>query len=56
MKRVTLTDEQRMALQVIISMEIKDSIASKSLGIKPVFSIKELKVLYKKISGREWEE
>ena len=55
-KQITVNDEQRITLQVIISMEIKSSMASESLGIEPVFSVKELKALYKKFAGHEWEE
>ena len=55
-KTVTVNNQERITLQVIITEEIKSSMASKSLGIEPVFSVKELKDLYKKFAGHEWEE
>lgn len=55
-KLITLNDQERITLQVIITQEIKSSEASESLGIEPVFSVKELKALYEKISGHEWEK
>ena len=56
MKSITLPVEQRIILKVVLSKEIRSSMTSISLGIEPVFSVGELKALYKKIAGYEWEK
>lgn len=55
MKRITLTDEEKAILEVIMSMEIQSDVEYKKIGIEPAFSTEQLKALYKKIAGYEWE-
>ena len=54
-KQISFTGHERLIMQVTITQEIKSSMASESLSIEPVFSVEELKALYKKISGHEWD-
>lgn len=57
MKRVTLTDEEKIALQTMVSLEIKSNKKAEKIGItEPVWGTKNLKALYKKIAGHEWED
>lgn len=54
-KEFYLTEREQIVIRIALSMEIKSSEASKSLDIEPVFSTKELKALYRKIAGHEWD-
>lgn len=55
-KRVTLTNEEQIALQTMVSLEIKNNRKCKEMGIAPVWETEKLKALYEKIAGREWED
>ena len=55
-KKVHLTGEERLAVQTMLSLEIKSNIETKEMGIEPVFKTEMLKALYKKLAGFEWEE
>ena len=52
-KRVSLNDEERIALQTMVSLEIKNNKEADELGIEPVWKTKDLKTLYKKLTGYE---
>lgn len=54
-KQVHLTGKERLAIQTMISMEIKSNIEAEEMCIEPVFKTEMLKALYKKIAGFEWE-
>ena len=53
-KRISLTDDERIALQTMVSLEIKNNHKCEEIGIAPVWETEELKALYKKIAGHEW--
>lgn len=56
-KRVELTHDEKIALQTMVSLEIKSNKKAEEIGItEPVWGTENLKALYKKISGHEWEE
>lgn len=56
-KRVSLTLDERIALQTMVSLEIKSNKKAEEIGItKLAWGTENLKALYKKISGHEWEE
>lgn len=55
-KQVHLTGQERLAVQTILSMEIKSNKEAEEMGIKPVFNTKMLQDLYKKLAGFEWKE
>lgn len=55
-KQVRLTEEEKLAVQTMISLEIKSSIKAKKMDIEPVFKTEMLKALYEKIAGHEWRE
>ena len=53
-KQVYLTEEERMIMQTVLSLEIQANEASLSFNIEPAFKTKTLKNLYEKIAGHEW--
>lgn len=55
-KRVSLNDEERITLKIMVSLEIKNNKKADELGIEPVWKTKNLKALYKKLAGFEWKE
>lgn len=55
-KQVYLTGKERLAVQTMLSMEIKSNKEAEEMGIEPVFNTKMLKALYEKLAGFEWEE
>lgn len=55
-KQVYLTGDERLIVQTMLSLEIKSNIDCEKMGIDPAFDTKTMKALYKKITGREWEE
>lgn len=55
-KKFHLTEREQIIIRTALSMEIQSSTASEELKIIPVFSTKELKALYEKISGRNYDE
>lgn len=56
-KQVYLTGKERLAIQTMISLEIRANITDcKEWGIKPAFETEMLKALYKKLAGFEWNE
>ena len=54
-KEFYLTEREQIIIRVTLSMEIQSSTASEELEIVPVFGTKELKALYRKIAGHEWD-
>lgn len=55
-KEFYLTEREQIIIRTALSMEIQSSTASEELEIIPVFSTKELKALYRKIAGHEWDK
>ena len=55
-KQVYLTGKERLAVQTMISLEIKSNKEAEEMGIKPVFKTEMLKALYEKLAGFEWKE
>lgn len=55
-KQVYLTGKERLAVQTMVSMEIKSNIDCQEMGIEPAFDTEVLKALYKKLAGYEWKE
>lgn len=55
-KQVYLTGKERLAVQTMLSMEIKSNKEAEEMGIKPVFGTEMLKALYEKLAGFEWKE
>lgn len=55
-KRISLNDRERIVLQSMISANIKRNKKAEELGIETANTTEELKALYKKIAGYEWEE
>lgn len=55
-KQVHLTGKERLAVQTMLSLEIKSNIEAEKMGIEPVFKTEMLKTLYKKLAGFEWKE
>lgn len=54
-KEFYLTEREQIIIRTALSMEIQSSTASEELEIIPVFCTKELKALYRKITGHEWD-
>ena len=57
-KRVTLTEEERIALQTMVYLEIKsirEAEEIEEMDIEPVFDAEMLKTLYQKLA-RLWKE
>lgn len=55
-KMISLSDDERIALQVLIKLELRKNKECEKIGIEPAFRTKGLKELYKKIAGYECEE
>lgn len=55
-KQVNLTGEERLAIKTLVSMDIRDNIKRKEMGIEPAFDTEMLMNLYYKLAGYEWEE
>lgn len=55
-KQVYLTGKERLAIQTMVSMEIKSNLECKEMGIEPAFSTEMLRDLYRKLAGYEWTE
>lgn len=56
-KQVYLTGKERLAVQTMVSFEIKSNIETcEKWGIEPAFDTEMLKALYKKLAGFEWKE
>lgn len=55
-KQVRLTGKERLAVQTMLSLEIKSNIEAEEMGIEPVFKTEMLKALYEKLAGFEWRE
>lgn len=55
-KQVRLTGKERLAVQTMLSMEIKSNKETKEMGIEPWFDTEMLKALYEKLAGFEWKE
>ena len=55
-KQVYLTGNERLAVQTMVSMEIRSNIECKEMGIEPAFNTEMLRTLYQKLAGHEWEE
>ena len=55
-KKISLTNEERIALQTMVSMEIKQNHEAEKVGIEPAWSTKKLKALYEKIAEYEWKD
>lgn len=54
-KEFYLTEREQIIIRTALSMEIQSSTASEELEIIPVLGTKELKALYRKIAGHEWD-
>lgn len=55
-KRIELNQEERITLQTLIIKQIRKNKEYEEAGIKPCFEEEDLKKLYKKIAGYEFEE
>lgn len=55
-KQVYLTGKERLAVQTMISLEIKFNLDCKNSNIEPAFDTEMLKALYQKLAGYEWTE
>ncbi len=55
-KQVYLTGNERLIVQTMLSLEIKSNIKCKEMSIDPAFNTATMKALYKKLTGREWED
>ena len=55
-KQVYLTGKERLAVEAMLSLEIKSNIEAEKMGIKPMFDTEMLKALFKKLAEFEWEE
>ena len=55
-KQVYLTGDERLIVQTMLSLEIKFNIKCKKMDIEPAFDTGRMKTLYKKLTGREWED
>ena len=55
-KQVSLSNEERITLLTFISLQIKKNKDCEQHGIEPWFATKDLKDLYQKIAGYEYEE
>lgn len=55
-KRISLTDDERIVLQTMVSLEIKNNRECEELGVANVWETEKLKALYKKIAGYEWKD
>lgn len=55
-RQVHLTGKERLAVQTMLSLEIKSNKETEEMGIEPAFGTEMLKTLYKKLAGYEWEE
>ena len=53
-KQIYLTGNERLAVQTIVSMEIKSNLECKEMDIEPAFDTEMLKALYEKLTGHEW--
>lgn len=55
-KQVYLTGKERLAVEAMLTLEIKSNIEAEELGIETAFGTDMLKALYEKIAGFEWED
>lgn len=56
-RHVVLGMKDRMVLQTMLSMEIEfNENELNEMNIEPAFSVKHMKALYEKISGRNYDE
>ena len=55
-KKVYLTGKERLAVQTILSLEIKYKKEAEEIGIEPVLGPEMLKAMYEKLAGCEWKE
>lgn len=55
-KQIYLTGKERLAVQTMLSMEIKSNNEAEEMGIEPAFKTEMLKDLYKKLAGFEWRD
>ena len=53
-KQIYLTGNERLAVQTMVSMELRSNIECKEMGIEPAFNTEMLKDLYCKLAGFEW--
>lgn len=55
-RRVTLSKRDRLVIQTMLSMEIEFNEHVLDKTMEPAFSVKHMKKLYEKISGRNYNE
>lgn len=55
-RRVVLNMRDRIIIQTMLSMEIEFNEHKLDKSIEPAFSVKHMKALYEKISGRNYDE
>lgn len=55
-KQVNVNNKERVTLQTLIVKELKLNKDYEKFGIEPCFKTEELKKLYEKIAGYEYEE
>ena len=55
-RHVILSMRDRIILQTMLSMEIAFNEHELDKSIEPAFSVKHMKALYEKISGRNYDE
>lgn len=55
-RHVVLSMRDRIVLQTMLSMEIEFNERKLDKSIEPAFSVKHMKALYEKISGKNYDE
>lgn len=55
-KHVVLSRRDRFIIQTMLSMEIEFNEHELDKSIEPAYSVKHMKALYEKISGRNYDE
>ena len=55
-RHVVLSMRDRIVLQTMLSMEIEFNEYKLDKSIEPAFSVKHMKALYEKISGKNYDE
>ena len=53
---VYISDMERLIIQTMIVMEIKNNKEVKEMGIEPCFETADLKKLYRKLAKHEYKE
>lgn len=55
-KQISFSNDERITLQTLIARQIRQNHECENMGIEPYLRTKDLKDLYQKIAGYEYEE